>query len=156
MRIPYCLTIRISIGLIALVLLTAARGVAAQSIPVPPGCPGSTVDLQGADVAQTSRAFLSELQAAVKRDQREKIASMISYPLLVLHGTHRTHIRTKAQFLGHYDAIFTPHVRQAIARQSARCLFGNDQGAMIGNGEVWFSRQATGTMKIITVNPGAT
>jgi hypothetical protein len=46
-------------------------------------------------------------------------------------------------------------VRQAIGQQSAKCLFGNYQGAMIGNGEVWFSQQQRGGMKIITVNPTA-
>jgi hypothetical protein len=80
---------------------------------------------------------------------------MISFPLLVIHGERRTSIRSKTQFLRQYDTIFDANVRQAIARQSARCLFGNYQGTMIGNGEVWFSQQANGAMKIITVNPGA-
>jgi len=80
---------------------------------------------------------------------------MVSYPLLVIHGSRKTHIKTKAEFLNQYEAIFDAHVRQAIARQSAKCLFGNYQGAMIGDGEVWFREQQNGTMRVVTVNSTA-
>ncbi len=58
----------------------------AQTTPDSQACSGSTVDLQGADFAQKSRAFLSELQNAVKAEDKAKVAAMISYPLLVIHG----------------------------------------------------------------------
>ncbi len=73
----------------------------------------------------------------------------------VIRGDRKTHIRTKAAFLNQYDAIFDAHVRQTIVQQSAKCLFGNYQGAMIGDGEVWFREQQNGTMKIVTVNSPA-
>jgi hypothetical protein len=118
-------------------------------------CQGSTVDDQGAEVAQKSRAFLATLQAAAAKNDKSAVASMISYPVMVIHGARRTRIKTKAEFLAKYDTIFNSHVLQSIAQQSAKCLFGNYQGAMIGTGEVWFSEQQNGTMKIITVNPTA-
>ena len=127
----------------------------AQTPPDSETCKGSTVDLQGADFAQKSRAFLSELQNAVKAEDKAKIAAMISYPLLVIRGDRKTHVKTKAEFLNQYAVIFDAHVRQAIAQQSSNCLFGNYQGAMIGNGEVWFREQPNGTMKIVTVNSTA-
>jgi hypothetical protein len=138
-----------------LLLVWTALPVRAQSTPDSEACKGSTVDLQGADFAQKSRTFLSELQNAVKAEDKAKVAAMISYPLLVIDGSRKTHIKTKAEFLNQYDAIFEAHVRQAIARQSAKCLFGNYQGAMIGDGEVWFREQQNGTMKIVTVNSTA-
>ncbi len=119
------------------------------------GCQGSTVDTQGADFAHKSRAFLAELQTAVHDGNKNKIASMISYPLMVIHGSRKMRIKTQTQFLAQYDTIFDPHIQKAIAQQTAKCLFGNYQGAMVGNGEVWFSPQPDGTMKIITVNPTA-
>jgi len=128
----------------------------AQSVPETQGCQNSTVDQLGSeDFARKSRAFLAEVQSAVAKGDKAKVATMISYPLLVNGSTSKTRIKTGAQFLSHYDRIFDEHVRQAIARQSAECLFGNYQGAMIGDGEVWFNEQANGTMKIITVNTGA-
>jgi hypothetical protein len=135
-----------------LLLVWTAWPMCAQTNPDAEACKGSTVDLQGTDFAQKSRAFLSELQSAVKAADKAKVGAMISYPLLVIRGERKTHIRTKAEFLSHYDAILDAHIRQAIARQSAKCLFGNYQGAMIGDGEVWFREKLNGTMKIVTVN----
>jgi len=127
----------------------------AQAAPNKQACQGSTVDDQGEDVARKSRAFLAELQAAVSKDDKAGVAAMISYPLLVIHGSSKTRVRTQTQFLSQYDSIFDAHVRQAIAQQSAKCLFGNYQGTMIGNGEVWYREQESGGMKIITVNTSA-
>lgn len=138
-----------------LLLVWTALPVRAQTTPDSQACQDSTVDLQGADFAQKSRTFLSGLQSAVKAEDKAKVAAMISYPVLVIHGSRRTHIKTKAEFLNQYDAIFDAQVRQAIAQQSAKCLFGNYQGAMIGDGEVWFREQQNGTMKIVTVNSTA-
>jgi hypothetical protein len=42
-----------------------------------------------------------------------------------------------------------------FANQSAEWRFGDYRGAMIGDGEVWFSEQQCGGMKVITVNPTA-
>jgi len=144
-------------GLAALFVLSLAIALpaSAQSSPDTQACQGSTVDLLGADVAKKSRAFLADLQQAVSSGNRSKVAAMVSYPLLVIHGGRRTHVKTKAAFLSSYGTIFDEHVRKAVAQQTSKCLFGNYQGAMIGNGELWFSEQANGTMKIISVNPSA-
>ena len=118
-------------------------------------CEGSTVDNQGAKTAKAARAFLAQLQAAVQANDKDKIAGMISYPLNVVRGDKRARIRDKQTFLARYDNIFDAHIRQTILKQSARCLFGNANGEMIGNGEVWFSEMGDGSVKIYTVNPTA-
>jgi hypothetical protein len=118
-------------------------------------CEGSTVDTQGPKTARAARAFLAELQAAVQANDKEKIAGMISYPLNFIHDGRRSRIRDKQTFLARYNNIFTEHIRKTILRQSAHCLFGNYQGEMIGDGEVWFSEMDNGSVKIITVNPSA-
>jgi hypothetical protein len=138
-----------------LLALAISLPASAQSSPDAQSCQGSTVDLQGADVAKKSRAFLAGLQQAVSSGNKIKVAAMVSYPLLVIRGSRKTYIKTKAAFLSSYGTIFDEHVRKAVAQQTSKCLFGNYQGAMIGNGEVWFSEQANGTMKIISVNPNA-
>jgi hypothetical protein len=142
--------------LVAVLLLAASLlPTQAQNSGDSQACQGSTIDNQGADVAKMSRAFLAKLQAAVHDGNKTKVASMVSYPLMVIQGSRRTRIKTKSEFLARYDTLFDAHVQSAIAKQSANCLFGNYQGAMIGNGEVWFSQQQEGSMKIITVNPTA-
>jgi hypothetical protein len=116
----------------------------------------STVDALGAKTAAGARAFLAQLQAAVQSNNKEQIAEMIGYPLLVLSSVKRTHIAKKQAFLSNYTLIFTDPVRDAILHQTAQCLFGNSSGAMLGNGEVWFVEQAPGQWKIVTINESAT
>jgi hypothetical protein len=116
----------------------------------------STVDALGAKTAAGARAFLAQLQAAVRTNNKEQIAEMIGYPLLVLSSVKRTHIAKKQAFLSNYSLIFTDPVRDAILHQTAQCLFGNATGAMVGNGEVWFVEQAPDQWKIVTINESAT
>ncbi|HVW76076.1 MAG TPA: hypothetical protein VHB45_00585 [Alloacidobacterium sp.] len=116
-------------------------------------CDGSTVDEQGAQTAKKARAFLADLQAAMRHDDRKKIADMVSFPVNVIYEGKRVRIRNRQTFLARYDRIFTAHLRKAILDQSAHCLFGNANGEMIGNGEVWFSELGDGSVKIITLNP---
>jgi hypothetical protein len=120
-------------------------------------CGGSsTVDTLGAKTAAGARAFLAQLQAAVQSNNKEQIAEMIGYPLLVLSSVKRTHIAKKQAFLSNYSLIFTDPVRDAILHQASQCLFGNSSGAMVGNGEVWFVEQAPDQWKIVTINESAT
>lgn len=142
-----CLLLAISAGMPASLMAQAT----AASSP----CQGSTVDNQGAKIAKESREFLARLQAAVRANDREQIAGMVNYPLLVFSYGKKTHIRQKSSFLDNYDEIFTPPVRNAILNQTPQCLFGNANGEMVGRGELWFSEQSTGEMKIITVNESA-
>jgi hypothetical protein len=143
------------VGFAGLLLVCAHVALRAQTTPAKQDCQGSTVDLQGEETARKSRAFLAELQAAVSTGDKTKVAGMISYPLLVIHSSSKARVRTETQFLSQYDSIFDAHVRQAIAQQTAKCLFGNYQGTMIGDGEVWYREQASGAMKIVTVNTSA-
>ena len=115
-------------------------------------CKGSTVDTQGPKTATAARAFLAELQAAIKANDKHKIAGMVSFPMNFVTGGKRTRIRDKQTFLARYDTIFTEHVRTTILEQSSHCLFGNANGEMVGHGELWFTELGDGSVKIITVN----
>ena len=48
--------------------------------------------------------------------------------------------------------MFTPAVLAAIGKADYGSLFIRDQGAMIGDGEVWFTGGAGG-IKISAINP---
>jgi hypothetical protein len=88
----------------------------------------------------------------VEAGNKQQIAGMIDYPLLVLRSGKRNRIRQKQAFLSSYGQVFTASVRDAILQQTAQGLFGNSSGAMAGNGEVWFREAAPGQWKIITIN----
>jgi len=59
-----------------------------------------------------------------------------------------------------FERIFNSRVRSAILKQRADQLFVRDQGAMVGSGELWFSKTCKnsacsppGPVRIIAVNP---
>ena len=55
----------------------------------------------------------------MQSNNKEPIAGMISYPLLVLRSGKRTHIQKKQAFLANYSLIFTGPVRDAILHQDS-------------------------------------
>lgn len=104
--------------------------------------------------------FLASLQNAVREDDRPAIVRLIAFPLRVNQGG-RTRIYRSAEAVERdFDQIFTSRVKRAILNQRADQLFVRDQGAMIGDGEVWFDLScrnadcpAAGPVRILAVNP---
>jgi hypothetical protein len=137
-------------------VLLAASSILGMAQAVPEGCNNSTVDSFGPRAAAGARAFLSELQEAVKGDDKQKVASMVHYPMRLFVGNERRTIPDRSGFLAKYEEILTAHVREAISKQSAACLFGNVQGVLVGCGEVWFQEQAEEGFKIISIKSNAT
>lgn len=77
---------------------------------------------------------------------------MVAYPVLLIDSRGKSRVRAPATVVQRYSAIMAPEMRRVILGQSSACLFANDQGAMIGNGQIWFEQQANGEFKIITIN----
>lgn len=101
--------------------------------------------------------FLKSLQTAVAKDDAASVAKLARFPLRV--NLPKKKVLKSPQFIAQYPSIITPKVKAAVLAQTAESLFRNSQGAMIGNGEIWFSgiclnkqctEQAT---KIIAINP---
>ena len=75
---------------------------------------------------------------AVKREDRKTAASLIRYPIRVDTSAGRKRYASAEELLADYDLIFTPAFRERIAKGLPRNMFVRDQGAMLGNGQVWF------------------
>src|ERR1700760_3700061 len=82
-------------------------------------------------------AFLAKFQDALKQHDREAVASLVRYPLLVTAGG-KMHIRSRAQLLANYQRVFTAPVRTAILKANADDVWGNANGFMVGGGVIWF------------------
>jgi hypothetical protein len=115
-------------------------------------CGRSTVAEFSPSLQPKANAFLASLKAAVKAQDKRKVAAMVRYPVLINMAKGHRQIRTDAQFVAEYDRLFTTALRKVIEEQRPECLFANWQGIMIGDGEVWFEEQANGSMKIKTLN----
>ena len=110
--------------------------------------------------ASSYSSFLARLQSAVRSGDRHALIGLIAFPLRVnAAGGARTY-RDPAAVGRDFDLIFTPRVRRAILAQRAEKLFVRDQGAMVGDGQLWFRETCTnpacsppGPVRIVAVNP---
>src|SRR5215467_6624551 len=102
-------------------------------------------------------AFIAALQKAVAADDRQKVASMIRYPIVILAGGRSVLFKSPSSLVASYDLVFTARRKKLIAEARAEDLFGNWRGAMIDNGDIWINTVDSGGLKIVTVNnePGA-
>lgn len=114
----------------------------------------------GAVDSAAYRDFLSRLQAAVGAGDRHAVIALIDLPLRVNFAGGSRMYSDPQSVDRDFDRIFTRRVRQAILSQRADRLFVRDQGAMIGNGEIWFSETCAspdcskvGPVRIRSVNP---
>jgi hypothetical protein len=91
--------------------------------------------------------FFQRLQAAVNAGDKNKLASMLSYPMrAALHGK-RVQIRNRQQFLEKYSQLFNPAVVCAIKSAKDSDVWGNYQGFMIGSGVIWWDAVIPSSVK---------
>jgi hypothetical protein len=90
--------------------------------------------------------FLASLQDAIRAENPNQVAVLVKFPLRVGHPSkpsarplRAVKVRNAAELVRRYSEIFTPEVRAAVLAQSPDTLFRNWQGAMVGNGELWFT-----------------
>jgi hypothetical protein len=83
-------------------------------------CAAILVAITADGFAQTQPdTFVAQLQRASQGNDRNAIAAMIAYPLMIsIGGGVRIPIADAATFLARYDDIFTPELRDAIARRT--------------------------------------
>ncbi len=116
-------------------------------------CGHSTVeDTWGTTVASEAKSFLANLQRYVKTGDKKQFAALIHYPIRVLDGDHTIEVSSPSEFVNKYSSFITPDVKHAILTQSGSCLFANGQGMMVGRGQLWFQKQSTGDLRVITIS----
>ena len=140
-----------SLLIAALATLPLHAALSAQSTP---GCgDGSTLkDTYSAADTRRAEDFLLALKSAVQANDKARVASMVKYPVKVYLPDHKSRtLRTPQQLRAQFDWLFNADTRNAINTQVPQCMFARDQGAMIGNGQVWF-QDFNGTFRIWSFN----
>ncbi len=91
------------------------------------------------DVTPAEVAFATELQRAVKANDRNWVADHVEYPLHYFINDKTRHIKTRAAFLKAYDKLFIYDVTYAIEKTDVHCLQKpEDNDVMMGDGQLWF------------------
>jgi hypothetical protein len=99
---------------------------------------GREYEVAGAEddalVERNAQAFY----AATMQGKREEVAKYVSYPCTFFRDGKRVSVKTAAEFLRYFDAIFTKAFVAKIAGGVPHHMFANYQGIMIADGAVWF------------------
>lgn len=94
--------------------------------------------------------FVNQFKQAVINNDKNKVASMIHYPIEATFKDKPVIINNKDEFLKFYDDIFDENLCNIIANANTHNMFVNYKGVMLDNGEVWFSNDKDG-IKVIAV-----
>jgi hypothetical protein len=131
--------------------------------------PFGAAGADGTDGLSDSEAanFLASLQDAIRTENPNQVAVLVKFPLRVGYPSKQSarplpavQVRNAAELVRRYSEIFTPEVRAAVLAQSPDTLFRNWQGAMVGNGELWFtgvcldSTCSRHRVRVISINAG--
>ena len=104
-----------------------------------------------------ARAFLGELQRTVGLTDRLAACALIKYPLRHRDGPVADAMACQRR----YAEIFTADVIDTIKAQDFEKLSVNAQGAMLGDGQVWFAAVcldrscAQSELRVTAINPPA-
>jgi hypothetical protein len=99
---------------------------------------------------ELSKAFTALKTAAAAKDV-SAISKVVLFPLRVNANPKRKPIKNEAELKKEFSSIFTAKVLSAIESQKFEELFCRDQGAMIGDGEVWINERK-GKIGIASIN----
>ena len=83
-------------------------------------------------------AFFSKLQSALRKDDRQTVASLVAYPVQASIHHKRIQIRNRTQLLAHFDEIFDEGVLCVILNGNEKNVWGNSRGFTVDGGAVWF------------------
>jgi hypothetical protein len=92
-----------------------------------------------AEPADPTPAFIAELQAAIRNDDKDWLADHLHLPVNYFGKANQV-ISSKDWFLEHYAAVIGPELKANILKQDPEKYFKNYQGVMVGDGgrNIWF------------------
>jgi len=98
----------------------------------------------GFDDPEDFKRFLVLFKEWVSTDNADSIAGRIAFPI--------KGYKTAEQFKQHYTKIFDKQLKEVVEHQRLDRIFRNYQGAMIGDGAIWFSVIENKGYRIIAIN----
>lgn len=88
---------------------------------------------------ETYSIAFAELQDGIRRNDRQKVAALVRYPITIRVEGRRKMIGDARDFVAQYDRIVTPDIAAAVSAQNWDDVLVTTKGIMIGDGEVWLN-----------------
>lgn len=106
-------------------------------------------EFNGINYAQ-AKSFVVHIKAALDKNDKNKVADLISYPLRINKSPSKHYtITSKHTFMIQYPKLFPEKARKSILEDKG--IFCNYQGAMLGGGAIWFNTK-NNSIKIFSIN----
>jgi len=145
--------LRFAISLLVAMLTSNCFSANAQSIGViRDACKLGNLSDEPASTTKSITEFIASLKANLRANDSKRLASMISYPLLVSPESGKFRVRTPNEFEKRYLQIFPMQLRDLVLRQGPECVSRvGAKGFTIRNGEIWFDLYPDGRVRIFTI-----
>ncbi|HIE4188205.1 TPA: hypothetical protein ACXM51_000867 [Stenotrophomonas maltophilia] len=115
----------------------AAEPAGAAPADVPAEDARARIETLLGDAAQYEKVF-NAFKTAVVGGDRAAVVEEVRFPLNIANGRK---ITGPGEFQRNYEKIITPAVVKAVSEQDFGKVFVNQQGVMIGDGQVWLNGQ---------------
>ncbi|MFL6959571.1 hypothetical protein ACJ7C5_17525 [Nocardiopsis yanglingensis] len=115
----------------------AAEPAGAAPAEVPAEDARARIETLLGDAAQYEKVF-NAFRTAVVGGDRAAVVEEVRFPLNISGGKK---ITGPGEFQRNYEKIITPAVVKAVSEQDFGKVFVNQQGVMIGDGQVWLNGQ---------------
>lgn len=115
----------------------AATAPAVPATQAPADDARARIDSVLGDAAQYEKVF-NAFKTAVVGGDRAAVVEEVHFPLNIADGKK---ITGPGEFQRNYEKIITPAVVKAVSEQDFGKVFVNQQGVMVGNGQVWLNGQ---------------
>jgi hypothetical protein len=115
----------------------AAEPAAAAPADAPTEDARARIETLLGDAAQYEKVF-NAFKTAVVGGDRAAVVEEVRFPLNISGGKK---ITGPGEFQRNYEKIITPAVVKAVSEQDFGKVFVNQQGVMIGDGQVWLNGQ---------------
>ncbi len=108
------------------------------------------LSVSGIESDSEAHELWQSFQNAVAADDRDTVASLVSYPFHVNYptdklGSNYRRIPNKRAFLRAYDRIFDRDLKRFIALTSGSDLWARSEGIFTPRGEIWIGVHCIGT-----------
>ncbi|WP_049421185.1 hypothetical protein [Stenotrophomonas maltophilia] len=113
----------------------AAEPAGAAPADVPAEDARARIETLLGDAAQYEKVF-NAFKTAVVGGDRAAVVEEVRFPLNIANGRK---ITGPGEFQRNYEKIITPAVVKAVSEQDFGKVFVNQQGVMIGDGQVWLN-----------------
>lgn len=103
----------------------------------------STWDIAGFSDPVAFKKFIALFKDWVAHDQADSVIAHVKFPL--------AHYKTAAELKAKYSEVFDSTMKAVVIQQPLNSIFRNYQGAMLGNGQLWWN-ELDGQYRIIAIN----